>query len=150
MSRRAFLTAAGIAGFFALGGAATYFNLQKGTPATSHGSTSVAYAPGVVKELLAANKTVFVDVYTSWCSTCTSQGRTIEVLRQENPAYDANMVFVALDWDVYANSDFARKYRIQNRSTLLILRGNKVLAGSYADTRYSGIKALMDVGLAKG
>jgi len=150
MNRRVFLTATGAAAFFAVGAGAAYFNANNTASDTAPAASVVAFKPGVVKDLLAADKTVFVDVYTSWCSTCSSQGRMIEAIRHADPTYDASMVFVSLDWDVYSSSDFARRYGVQNRSTLLVLRGNKVLAGSIADTRYGGIKALMDKGLQKG
>ena len=40
-------------------------------------STGKAYTPGLVQKELAAGKTVFVDFYTHWCTTCRSQECTI-------------------------------------------------------------------------
>ena len=45
------------------------------------------YRAGLVEEELAAGKTVFIDFYTDWCSTCRAQGKTIAALIADNPAY---------------------------------------------------------------
>lgn len=128
--------------FIALAGAATL------TPLALRAAETLDYRPGLVADQLAAGKTVFVDFYTDWCSTCRAQGRNIEALRRENPAYDANMVFVRVDWDVHAKSNIARKYQIPRRSTLIVLKGDKELGRNVADPRKSAIKQLMDIGLA--
>jgi len=109
---------------------------------------STRYQPGVVDDLLAADKTVFIDFYTSWCSTCRSQQRTIAALRAENPVYDQNMVFVNVDWDIYAQSSLAIFHKIPRRSTLLVLRGDEELGRIVAGTGRAEIKALMDAGIA--
>lgn len=107
----------------------------------------IRYRPGVVAALLAEGKTVFVDFYTDWCSTCRAQDRVITALRQENPAYNAAMVFVKVDWDVYSGSAIADDYKIPRRSTLLVLRGDQELGRNVADASRDSIKSLMDLGL---
>ena len=111
---------------------------------------TINYTPGVVSAQLAKGKTVFVDFYTDWCSTCRSQGRTINALREANPAYDKAMVFVKVDWDVYAGSKIAKKYKIPRRSTLLVLKGDKELGRIVAGTSRKQIRALMDLGVQAG
>lgn len=133
MKRRAFL---------ALTGAAAL------TPLLANAATTVQYKPGVVEQQLAAGKTVFVDFYTDWCTTCRAQGRNIEALRLENPEYDKNIVFVKVDWDIYSRSDIAKKYQIPRRSTLIVLKGKNELGRNVADPRKESIKQLMDIGLA--
>lgn len=103
---------------------------------------------GDVQALLDSGKTVFVDFYTTWCSTCKAQERVVEALRSENPAYDQSMVFVKVDWDVHASSDLSKKLRIPRRSTLVVLKGDKELGRIVAGTAKSQIKALMDTGVA--
>ncbi|MEJ6500729.1 MAG: thioredoxin family protein [Rhodobacterales bacterium] len=105
------------------------------------------YRPGVVADLLADGKTVFVDFYTDWCSTCRAQERAINALRLENPAYNDAMVFVKVDWDVYYGSAIAYDYKIPRRSTLLVLRGDQELGRNVADASKASIKSLMDLGL---
>ncbi|MBZ0127609.1 MAG: thioredoxin family protein [Rhodobacteraceae bacterium] len=118
------------------------------TPAALLAAETLKYRPGVVDALLKDGKTVFVDFYTEWCSTCRAQGRAIEALRGENPAYDAAMTFVKVDWDVYSGSAIAAQYEIPRRSTLLVLRGDAELGRIVADASKASIKALMDKGLA--
>lgn len=106
------------------------------------------YSPGLVDRLLAEGRTVFVDFYTSWCSTCRAQGRAIEALRAANPAYDAAIAFVDVDWDRFASSDLARRLAIPRRSTLVALKGNRELGRLVAVTDRAAIGALLDAALA--
>jgi len=110
-------------------------------------SPGEAYTPGLVQKELAAGRTVFVDFYTDWCTTCRSQERTINALKAENPDYTANVSFVSVDWDVHSNSNLAKSLNIPRRSTLVVLRGNKELGRIVAGTRKAEIKALMDTAL---
>jgi thiol-disulfide isomerase/thioredoxin len=103
---------------------------------------------GEIAKLLSEGKTVFVDFYTDWCTTCRTQGRLIKALRQGNPDYDKNMVFVKVNWDFYSISKVAKKYKIPRRSTLLMLRGNEELGRIVAGTSKNQIRQLMDLGLS--
>ncbi|MDO6727150.1 thioredoxin family protein [Cognatishimia sp. 1_MG-2023] len=105
------------------------------------------YTPGLVKKHLAAGDTVFLDFKASWCSTCKAQERVIDALKKANPAYDANIVFIAVDWDQYGNSDLVKDMRIPRRSTLVAIKGDKELGRIVAGTSKSQIKALMDSAL---
>jgi len=110
--------------------------------------TGLTFKPGLVKRELAAGKTVFIDFYTNWCTTCRSQKRTIDALKSANPAYEENVVFIGVDWDQYANSNLARGLNIPRRSTLVVLKGDQELGRIVAGTRKSAIEALMDTALA--
>lgn len=110
----------------------------------------VAYKPGLIAEHLAAGKTVFVDYAASWCGTCARQERVISALRQANPGYDQNMVFIRVDWDDYSRHEVTTSRKIPRRSTLLVLKGNKELGRIVAGTSEAQIKALMDQGLQAG
>ena len=107
----------------------------------------VAYTPGLIQEKLAAGETVFVDYAAVWCTTCASQERTIKSLRAENPAYDAAMTFVKVDWDEYGRAPVTTSRNIPRRSTLIVLRGDQELGRIVAGTSKSQIKDLMDLGL---
>lgn len=108
---------------------------------------SVDYEPGVIKQALAKGKTVFVDYAAVWCGTCKRQERVIEKLRSENPAYDAAITFVRVDWDIYQSEDVRTSRKIPRRSTLLLLKGDKELGRIVAGTSVAQIKALMDKAL---
>ncbi|QMU58769.1 MAG: thioredoxin [Boseongicola sp.] len=116
-------------------------------PALAGAGAGAEYTPGLVEKELAAGKTVFIDFYTGWCSTCRSQERTITSFLSKNPAYEQNISFIAVDWDVHSKSKLARKHNIPRRSTLLALKGDQEIGRIVASTRKNDIKALMDKAL---
>lgn len=116
-------------------------------PFNAHAADFIDYTPGVVQEALDAGKTVFVDYSATWCSTCARQGRVITALREEDPAYDAAMTFVKVDWDTYKGHDITLFNSIPRRSTLIVLRGEEELGRIVAGTSRKQIKKLMDAGL---
>lgn len=107
----------------------------------------VDYTPGVIETALEEGKTVFVDYSATWCGTCKRQERVINALRAEDPAYDAAMTFVKVDWDTYKGHEVTVFRSIPRRSTLIVLRGEDELGRVVAGTSESQIKALMDEGL---
>ena len=135
MFRRHFLAAAALA----MGALAAAPLLAAGKDLT--------YTPGLVKQQLAEGKTVFVDFYAPWCTTCRAQSRAIDALRAANPDYDAHVVFVTVDWDTYKDGDLARALQIPRRSTLVVLKGDQELGRIVAGTSKKQIKALLDTAL---
>lgn len=117
-------------------------------PLSAQAAGFVEYEPGMIKAALAEGKTVFVDYAATWCSTCKRQERVINALRGQNPAYDAAMTFIKVDWDTYGSHEVTRSRGIPRRSTLILLRGEEELGRIVAGTAESQIKALMDQGLA--
>jgi thiol-disulfide isomerase/thioredoxin len=111
-------------------------------------AAGVDYTPGLVDRELAAGKTLFVDFAASWCSTCAAQERVIGALRAENPAYDAALTFVRVDWDLYAGDPLTQRLNIPRRSTLVVLKGDAEIGRIVAGTRRDEIRALMDAGVA--
>jgi thiol-disulfide isomerase/thioredoxin len=112
------------------------------------GDDLVTYKPGVIQSALDDGKTVFVDYFAPWCSTCRTQERRVQELRAENPEYDRNLVFIRVDWDTYRNHEVVTGRAIPRRSTLLVLRGKEELGRIVAGTSKAEIKALLDAGLA--
>lgn len=111
------------------------------------GSAATSYQPGLVKQLLADGKTVFVDFTTDWCVTCAAQKRTLATLRQSNPAYDANIVFVSVDFDQHGRKGIGKELNIPRRSTLVVLKGEDELGRVVAGTARSQLKKLLDTAL---
>jgi len=118
-------------------------------PSMLFAGADMAYEPGLIKKQLAEGKTVFVDYAASWCSTCKRQERLVKQLRERNPAYDKNISFVRVDWDVYGYEAVADDHNVVRRSTLLMLKGDKELGRIVAGTDINQIKALLDKGLPK-
>lgn len=110
-------------------------------------AATVDYTPGLVKSELAAGKILFVDFKASWCGTCAAQGRVIDALKAENPAYEQAITFVNVDWDTYKSADLTKELKIPRRSTLVVLKGDQELGRIVAGTGKDEIKALMDAAL---
>ena len=102
------------------------------------------YTEGLVQQELDAGKTVFIDFFAEWCSTCRVQEIKVNELKASNPDYEANVSFVSVNWDEFGNSRLARRLNIPRRSTLVVLKGNKELGRIVAGTSTSAIKDLMD------
>ena len=116
------------------------------TPAVA--LSAQAYEPGLVKQLLAKGKTVFVDYTTEWCTTCAAQKRTLSRLLTENPAYDEKIEFVTIDYDQFGRGELAKELGIPRRSTLVVLHGDQELGRIVAGTSSKQIKALLDTALS--
>lgn len=105
------------------------------------------YTPGLVQKHLAAGDTVFLDFKASWCTTCAAQEKVIDALRKSNPAYNASVTFINVDWDQHSKSELARSLKIPRRSTLVVLKGDKELGRIVAGTAKAQIQGLMDLAL---
>jgi thiol:disulfide interchange protein len=101
-----------------------------------------------VNTRLAAGETLFLDFKASWCSTCAAQERRITALKAANPAYEENMTFINVDWDLHGRSDLVTRLGVPRRSTLVVLKGNQRLGMVVADTSEASIKQLLDLGLS--
>lgn len=111
------------------------------------GAAPIDYTPGLVGTHLAKGETVFLDFKASWCSTCAAQERVLNALKAENPAYEARITFINVDWDSYANDALTKSLRIPRRSTLVVLKGEQELGRIVAQTSRAAIKELMDTAL---
>jgi thioredoxin 1 len=114
---------------------------------TAHAGSGPYSAEAVAADL-AAGKIVVLDFTASWCPSCQAQGRRIKELRAENPGYDAVMSFVDVDWDTYKKSDLAKQYGITSRGSIVILKGDKVLAQTNTHSTKDALKAMFDQAVA--
>lgn len=108
---------------------------------------SITYTPGNAEAAIEAGQTVFVDFAATWCSTCRSQERTINALREANPAYDAAIAFYRVDWDDYGRGAFSTSLNVPRRSTLVLFRDGVEVSRIVAGTREADIRTLLDAGL---
>ncbi|QBY02119.1 thioredoxin [Rhodophyticola sp. CCM32] len=111
-------------------------------------ATTLDYTPGLAEERLAAGETILLDFSAHWCSTCRTQARVIEQLRDDNPAYGEAITFIRVDWDQYRTAEITERLEIPRRSTLVLLRGDAELGRIVAQTRPDDIAGLLDLALA--
>jgi thioredoxin 1 len=112
-------------------------------PAIAHAGSGV-YTPEAVAADLAAGRIVVLDFTASWCPSCQAQGRRIKELRAENPGYDAVISFMDVDWDTYKKTDLATKYGVTSRGSLVVLKGDAVLAKTNTHSTKDALKAMFD------
>jgi len=107
------------------------------------------YMPGMINERLDAGETVFLDYKASWCGTCMAQERVLNRLKEANPAYEANITFINIDWDTYKRTEVVSSMNVPRRSTLIALAPDRSEIGRIvAQTGEAEIKQLMDDALA--
>ena len=124
--------------------AAFAVSLAAPLPAMAEDVPGTAYTPEALQAALDDGQTVFLDFKASWCPTCAAQGRAINALRAENPAYDEAITFMIADWDEWGKSQIVTDMNVPRRSTLIVLKGDRELGRVIAATSESDIKALLD------
>lgn len=107
----------------------------------------IDYTPGTAEADIASGQSVLVDFAATWCSTCRSQERTINALRDANPAYDEAIAFYRVDWDTYGRGELSTSLNIPRRSTLVLFRDGVEVSRIVAGTREADIRALLEAGL---
>jgi thiol:disulfide interchange protein len=117
-------------------------------PALAEAAAPVVYSPEVLAAELAAGKAVVLDFSASWCPSCLAQGRAIQALRAENPAYDAGLVFMVADWDTWKDKEIAQRLGVTGRGAVVILKGDAIVARSDQHLKKAKMQALLDQALA--
>jgi thiol-disulfide isomerase/thioredoxin len=116
-------------------------------PRLARADDRLFYTSGLAEAAMDAGKVVFLDFWTGWCSTCAAQARTVAALRAANPAYDAAIIFITVDWDFYSDGDLAKALKIPRRSTLVALKGHDEIGRIVAGTAERDIRTPMDAAL---
>ena len=116
-------------------------------PAAAKAADPVVYSPEALAAELAAGKAVVLDFAASWCPSCLAQGRAIQALRAENPAYDAGLVFMVADWDTWKDTEIAQRLGVTGRGAVRILKGDAIVARSDQHLQKAQMQAFLDAAL---
>ncbi len=87
-------------------------------------------------QVLADNKSVFVDFYADWCGPCKMVGPVLEEISKDY----ADIKFVKVNVD--DNPEIAQQYGIMSIPTLLIMKNGEVLEEK---TGYQPKEALVEL-----
>jgi thioredoxin 1 len=87
----------------------------------------------------AAGKSILVDVSAPWCPVCRAQKPIIEELSL-HPEYRDLTIF---DVDFDTQKPVLRSLKVQQQSTLIVLKGNKETGRSVGSTDPSAIDRLL-------
>ncbi|GAB4266798.1 MAG: hypothetical protein Kow0013_16150 [Pararhodobacter sp.] len=107
----------------------------------------IDYTPERLETAMANGERIILDFYAPWCGTCNRQQRVMEQLRAANPAYDANLTLIHVDWDTYRHTDLVARHNVPRRSTIIAFKGARELARTVAGTSVAEIQALFDAAL---
>ncbi|MCC0075859.1 MAG: thioredoxin family protein [Rhodobacter sp.] len=107
----------------------------------------IDYTPDLLEAAMQRGDRIILDFYATWCGTCARQQRVMADLRAANPAYDANLTLIHVDWDTWKDSDIVTWFNIPRRSTILALKGDEELARTVAGTSVAEIQAIFDAAL---
>ena len=86
-----------------------------------------------------AGKSILIDVYAPWCSTCKTQRAHLDELTAK-PEFKDLVVF-EVDFD--KQKDEQKALGVQNRSTLIAFKGDKETGRSVSDTKKDSIEVLL-------
>jgi thiol-disulfide isomerase/thioredoxin len=93
------------------------------------------------QEAQKAGKSIVIDVYAEWCSTCKQQRLIIAALEKEK----LNLVIYEVDFD--SAKDVLKRFRVQYQSTLIVFKGAKEVGRSIGETDPARIRALIEKSL---
>jgi len=88
----------------------------------------------------AANKTILIDVFATWCPVCAKQRPIVDSIRKER----SDLVVFEVNYD--AAKDALKRLGSPSHATLIVFKGKKELGRLTGETDPGRIKALVAKG----
>jgi len=82
------------------------------------------------EQLQKDNASILIDVYATWCPTCRKQGKVIKKYLKQNP--ESDLVVLKVNYD--EQKPWVKYFKAPRQSTLVMYKGDKMLARSIAQT----------------
>jgi thioredoxin 1 len=101
-----------------------------------------SYSEAAVAEAKTASKTVLLDFHADWCPVCKKQGLVFPSLVKEDKFKDVAIFKVNYDKETAIKNEF----KVENQSTLIVLKGDKEMARATWVTDPKEIRALIEKG----
>ncbi len=95
-----------------------------------------SYSPQAFRAAQRAGKTILVDVYAVWCTTCRSQQLALEGVMDDEPP--GSWTAFRVDFD--SDRDFLRTHGVQMQSTFIVFDGEREISRSVGLTRRAEIR----------
>jgi thiol:disulfide interchange protein len=103
------------------------------------------YTPEAFREAQLAGRTILVDVYAVWCTTCRSQQMALKGLLDD----EAHGSWTAFRVDFDSDREFLRAHGVQMQSTLIVFDGEQEISRSVGLTRRAEILSQLNAALAE-
>jgi thiol-disulfide isomerase/thioredoxin len=109
--------------------------LLLGATAMAHALDVKPYSAEALAAAQKANQPVAIHFRADWCTTCRAQDKVLQSLKAE-PGLD--LTVLAANYDT--EKDLIRRFKVRDRSTLVVLHGTQERARVTWDTSVAGIR----------
>ena len=116
-------------------------------PGIAMGYPARPYAPETWPEIRDSYDKIVLNWRASWSYTCQIKDELITKALVENAAYEA-LVFVDVDWDTFGLSEWAKRLKIERRSTLIAMRGDEEIARLVNEPYEHRVRSFLDAALS--
>jgi Thiol-disulfide isomerase and thioredoxins len=110
-------------------------SLLLGAAALAHALDVKPYSAQALAAAQKANQPVAIHFRADWCTTCRAQDKVLQSLKAEP---GLNLTVLAANFDT--EKDLLRRFKVRDRSTLVVLHGTQERARVVWDTSVAGIR----------
>ena len=116
--------------------------LLLGATALAHALDVKPYSAQALAAAQQANQPIAIHFRADWCTTCRAQDKVLKSLEAEP---GLNLTVLAANFDT--EKDLMRRFKVRDRSTLVVLHGTTERARVVWDTSVAGIRTALKAGL---